>query len=339
MIQLRRYKKNPILNPNPRNKWESKAVFNPGAVYKNGKVYLLYRAIGEYKTYISRLGLALSKDGFNFKRISKKPLISPSKKYDKWACEDPRITLIDNTFYITYVGHSQRVRQPRKSPPQTILLSTKDFIHFKWHGIITPKDSDNRDTVIFPEKINGKFMMIHRPHRWSKNWFKNPLSKKIKIKIPVPYKKLPRRPGIWIAYSYDLKNWTGHKLFIRSTHEEDEKIGAGAPPIKTEKGWLFIYHHVERNEKNERFYTAKAALLDLKNPSKIIAKIPYPILKPKTKYELKGDVDNVVFPTGAIVKDGVLFIYYGAADKRCAVATIKLEKILKELLKYKINGI
>ena len=82
----------------------------------------------------------------------------------------------------------------------------------------------------------------------------------------------------------------------RSTHEEDEKTGAGAPPIKTEKGWLFIYHQVERNEKNERFYTAKVALLDLKNPSKIIAKIPYPILKPKTKYELKGDVDNVVFP-------------------------------------------
>lgn len=344
MIKLTRYKNNPILVANPRNKWESKAVFNPGAVLKDGKVYLLYRAIGEYDRYISRIGLAISDDGFNFKRVSKKPVIYPKNNYDKWACEDPRITEIDGTFYITYVAHSQRVRKDGKpahnrihnlTGPQTALVTTKDFTRFRRHGIITPKNSDNRDVVIFPEKINGRFVIIHRPYRWCKNWFKNPLSKRITVNIPKPYKDLPQRPATWISYSYDLKNLFDHKLLIRSTHKADEKTGVGAPPIKTSKGWLLIYHHVERDRKNRIIYTAKTVLLDLKNPSKVIAKIPYAVLVPQKKYEIRGDVDNVVFPTGVLVKGGKLFVYYGAADKQCAVATIKLDKIIDESLKYR----
>ena len=346
MIKLTRYKNNPVLNPNKKNAWESKAVFNPGVTMHDGKVYMLYRAIGEYDSYISRLGLAISKDGFNFKRTNKKPIIEPEKKYDKWACEDPRITRIGDNYYITYVALSQRIKKGGKPTyeiihllnSQTALLSTKDFISFKRHGIITPKNSDNRDVVIFPEKINGKFAIIHRPHRWCKNWFKNPLSKKIKIKMPVPRKDLPKRPATWISFSDDLKKWENHKLLIRSTHEEDEKTGAGAPPIKTDKGWILIYHHVKKNKKGGIIYTAKAALLDLKNPSKIISKIPYSILSPEKKYELKGDVDNVVFPAGTIVKNNTLFVYYGAADKKCCVATIKLKKILDELIYFlKLN--
>jgi len=343
MIKLIRYKGNPILSPNPLNKWESKAVFNPGAVLKDGKIFFLYRAIGEYDTYISRIGLAVSEDGFNFERKSKRPLIKPAAGYDKWACEDPRITKIGDTFYITYVALSQRVREGGKPTyevihsfnVQTALLTTKDFVHFKRHGIITPKDSDNRDVVIFPEKINGKFVIIHRPHRWCKNWFKDPLSKKIKVDMPVAYEDLSQRPGVWLAYSADLKHWHNHKLIIRSIYENDEKTGAGPPPIKTDKGWFLIYHRVSRDGGNDVVYTARAILLDLKNPSKVIAEIPYDILEPEAKYEIKGDVNKVVFPTGALVKDDTLFVYYGAADKQCAVATIKLEEILKELTLYK----
>ncbi len=343
MIRLTRYEGNPILSPNPSNQWESKAVFNPGAVLKDGQVFLLYRAIGEYETYISRLGLAVSKDGFNFERKSKVPLIKPTANYNRWACEDPRITKIDDTYYITYVALSQRIRQGGKPTyeiihnlnSQTALLTTKDFAHFERHGIITPKNSDNRDVVIFPEKINGQFVIIHRPHRWSKNWFKNPLSKEIEVEIPVVYDDLPRRPGTWLAYSDDLKHWHDHKLIIRSIYENDEKTGAGPPPIKTDQGWLLIYHRVHKDKEKGIVYTAKVILLDLKDPSKVIAKIPYEILKPETEYEIKGDVSNVVFPTGALVKDNTLFVYYGAADKQCGLATIELEKILKELMRYK----
>jgi len=343
MIKLIRYKGNPILSPNLPNQWESKAVFNPAAVLKDGQVFLLYRAIGEYDAYISRLGLAVSRDGFNFERKSEAPLVKPATDYDRWACEDPRITKIDDTYYITYVALAQRVKQGGKPTygithnlnSQTALLTTKDFIYFKRHGIITPEGSDNRDVVIFPEKIDGQFIIIHRPYRWCKNWFKTPLSRKVRIDLPVAYDKLPRRPGTWLAYSNDLKHWYNHKLIIRSIYENGEKTGAGPPPIKTDQGWLLIYHRVSRDEKKEIVYTARVILLDLKNPSKIIAKIPYDILEPEEKYELEGDVNKVVFPTGTVVKNGTLFVYYGAADKQCAVATIKLEKTLKELMLYK----
>lgn len=340
MVRLIRYKGNPILSPNPSNQWESKAVFNPAAVLKDDQVFLLYRAIGEYDAYISRLGLAISQDGFNFKRKSKAPLVKPAEDYDRWACEDPRITKIGDTYYITYVALVQRAKHrdklTRKIPPQTALLTTKDFVRFKRHGVITPKDSDNRDVVIFPEKIDGKFVIIHRPYRWCKNWFENPLAKKIEVTLPIPYDSLPQRPSIWIAYADDLtKDWFNHKLIIRSIYKNDKKIGAGPPPIKTNKGWLLIYHRVSRNEKEEYVYTVRVVLLDIENPSKVLAEIPYDILKPETEYEIKGDVDNVVFPTGVLIKDDTLFVYYGAADKRCALATIKLEEILKELILYK----
>ena len=342
MIELKRAKENPILSPNRDIVWESEAVFNPGAILKDDKVYLLYRAIGEYDTYISRIGLAISRDGIHFERKNRDPVIEPRDSYDRWACEDPRITQIGDIFYITYVALSQRIREGGKPTyeiihnlnSQTALVTTKDFVKFQRHGIITPKNSDNRDVVIFPEKIDGKFVILHRPHRWCKNWFKSPKFKKIDVGISIPFEKLPQRPATWISYSYDLKNWFDHTLLIRSSHKSDEKTGAGAPPIKTSEGWLLIYHHVEKDVKNRIIYTAKAALLDLRDPSKVIAKIPYMILSPKEKYEISGDVDNVVFPTGALVKNDDLFVYYGAADKNCGLATIKLNEIMDEFLRY-----
>jgi len=345
MIELKRAEENPVLLPNKDREWESEAVFNPGAVLKDNKIYLLYRAIGEYDTYISRIGLATSSDGVNFERKNKNPVIEPQNSYDRWACEDPRITQVGNTFYITYVALSQRIREGGKPTyeimhtlnSQTALVTTRDFVKFQRHGIITPQNSDNRDAVIFPEKTDGKFVMLHRPHRWCKNWFTNPQSEKVKVDIPVPYKDLPQRPATWISYSLDFKKWFDHKLLIRSTHKADEKTGAGAPPIKTKKGWILIYHHVKKDEKDRIIYTAKAALLDLEDPSKIIAKIPYPILEPKEKYEVNGDVENVVFPTGVLVKDGKLFVYYGAADKNCGLATINLNEIIDELLRHSLD--
>ena len=341
MIELKRAKENPILLPNKNIQWESEAVFNPGAILIDDTVHLLYRAIGEYDTYMSRIGLATSKDGVNFERKSEVPIIEPQEDYDKWACEDPRVMKIDDTFYITYVALSTRIREGGKPTyeiihdlnSETALVTTKDFVTYERHGIITPKNSDNRDVVIFPEKINGKFVIMHRPHRWCKNWFKDPKFKKIDVSIPVPFEELPQRPATWISYSTDLKNWSDHALLMRSSHKNDEKIGPGAPPIKTKEGWLSIYHHVEKDGEGKIIYTAKAALLDLKDPFKIIARIPYPILFPKAEYEINGDVNNVVFPTGVLIKDDDLYVYYGTADKYCGLATIKLDEIIGELLK------
>lgn len=343
MIELERVKENPILVPNENVEWESKAVFNPGAVFYNHKTYLLYRAVGEYNTYISRIGLAISDDGINFKR-ELKPVIEPQKDYDKWACEDPRITEIDNTFYITYVALSQRIKEGGKPTydiihnlnSQTALITTKNFKDFQRHGIITPPNSDDRDVVIFPEKINKQFVILHRPHRWCKNWFKDSRSNTIDVNTPLPFDELPQRPAIWMSFSFDLEHWSNHKLLMHASHKNDEKIGPGAPPIRTDNGWLIFYHHVEKDKEKGIIYSAKVALLDLKDPSKIISKIPYPILFPKEKYEINGDVNNVVFPTTILKKGGDLLTYYGATDKYCGLATIKLDKLMKELLRHLI---
>ena len=341
MIKLKRCEKNPILKPNPKNKWESQAVFNPGALYKDGLVYLLYRAIGEYKHYISRLGLAISQDGINFERVSDKPVFEPGREYDRWACEDPRITQIGDKIYVTYVALARPCRgKPAPGASlysQTALLSTEDFHHYKRHGIITSKNSDNRDVVLFPEKINGQYVMIHRPSNWSKDWFKKPESKKVKVQLPCPFENLPDEPSMWLSYSYDFRKWFGHKIMMESKYDDEgKKIGAGTPPIKTKDGWLIIYHKVLEGRTRPWQYNTKVALLDLKKPWQVISRLPYPILEPEKDYELKGDVDNVVFPEGIIIKDGLLYIYYGGADKVCGLATVSLSDLLKELKLWKL---
>lgn len=318
MVKLKRYEKNPILKPQKENPWESQAVFNPGAIYKNGKVHLLYRAIGEYENYISRLGYAISIDGFNFKRMSAKPVLEPNEKYGKWAIEDPRIFELEGKIYITYVVLTKPART-KGQIAQTILISTKDFYNFEKIGIITPPKVDDRDTVLFPEKIQGKYVMLDRPQEWTdkdyKEWGTGQAS------------------SIWLAFSNDLKKWVNNQVLMKPKEDwEAKKIGSGPPPIKTDKGWLLIYHGVDKNS----VYRVGAALLDLKKSSKIISRLPYPILEPEKDYEKIGDVPNVVFPCGAIIIEKELFVYYGGADKICALATISLDEFLSELMNFKI---
>ena len=325
---LQRYKKNPILKPNPKNWWESIAIFNPAVCYKDGKIHLFPRIIGEYKDYISRIGHYISDDGVRFEPVLSEPIFGPKKQYDRWAFEDPRVTEIQGTFYFTYVALSKPVRQGG-GPPATALFSTKDFKKFKRHGLITPRFSNNKDVVLFPEKINGKYAILHRPARWAKEWMDKNESDKSKVKIPCSYQNLPQKPGIWLAYSYNLKHWFGHKLVMESQEWwEERKIGAGPPPIKTKAGWLMIYHGVMPGP----YYRAGAALLGLKDPSKVIARTKEPILESEQEYEKIGDVNNVVFPEGNIVINGKLFVYYGSADKVIGLATCSLDELLNKLL-------
>lgn len=344
-MKLKRHKQNPLLEPIQGSKWESGAVFNCGTVYKNGQIHMLYRAIGEYDNYISRLGYAVSKDGVNFKR-NNKPIFEPIEIYEKWACEDPRITEIDGRFLITYTAFSE---PPLKLiTPRTALVSTTDFITFERHGIITPDLADEKDVVLFPEKIDGKYVMLHRPHNWTKNDVdeqEGKLYQKEKTtERPLKEKPgyFPEKPSIWIAYSDNLEDWYGHKVVMEPEEDwESVKIGAGPPPIKTDKGWLLIYHGVSEllnstfkkydGEIYDKVYKAGAALLDLKDPSKLIARSKTPILEPKEDYEIYGDVPNVVFPEGMIVVNNELYVYYGAADKRICLATCKLDDIVNYL--------
>lgn len=306
-MKLKRCDKNPILKPRKGNHWESKAVFNPAIAYYKGEVHMLYRAIGEYKRCISKCGYAWSTDGIRFNR-KEKPALKPELDYEKWGCEDPRMTLIDDTFYVTYVV----LNKPAVMPDpviQTALASTKDFKEFERLGKITFKGADDKDVVLFPEMINGNYFFLHRPNRWTGRKYETTF------------------PSIWISeigHFNKLKKWN---LLMKPKYDwERVKIGSGTPPIKTEKGWLVIHHGIDGNN----CYRVGAFLLDLKNPRKVLARSKEPILEPIKDYE-REQAKKIVFPTGAYVKNGKLNIYYGASDKYICLASCNLKGLLSSL--------
>ncbi|NHJ01176.1 MAG: glycosidase [Candidatus Heimdallarchaeota archaeon] len=298
MVYLERYKKNPVLKPNPNYEWQQGAVFNCGATLFKEKIILLYRAIGNYETYISTLGLAESDDGYNFK-ARPEPVMVPEEPFEKYGVEDPRITWLEGKYYICYTA----VRTPVPAGDVDFhigIASTSDFKTFKKYGTVINEYRD-KDGVLFPEKINGRYALMHRAPE----------------------------PDMWIAYSKDLKNWTDHKKFFSPIKNswQDFKVGAGAPPIKTDEGWVNFYHGVSK----ELHYSLGVMLLDLKDPTKIISIIEDPILKPELDYEKEGDVPNVCFTCGVVEKDKKFLVYYGAADKCIAVAFIDKTKLLQAL--------
>lgn len=252
-----------------------------------------------YLTSLSHIRIARSKDGYNF-TIDETPFIFPENEREAWGIEDPRVTKIDDTFYIQYSAVS----------PEGIgvgLVATEDFQTYKRHGLML--HPENKDVTIFPEKINGKYYCLHRP-------------------VPASI----GRPEIWIAESDNLEQWGNHRflLGVSSDGWENGRIGAGAVPIKTDEGWLEIYHAADQNDR----YCLGAILLDLDNPAKIVGKTPEPIMEPVEKYEIEGYFGNVVFTCGAVVNGDMVRIYYGVADTSIAVAEIRLADILQQLERY-----
>lgn len=330
-MKVTKYSGNPILKPNIENRWENICVLNPAVIYdKEGKQFImLYRAGGDEYEHWIRLGLAISKDGIIFERVSDKPVMDVHQDDADGGCiEDPRLIQIDGVYYITYASRpfypgrywdleavSKRNRErfvwPESAPKflreahtTSYLACTTDFKTYKRLGRISDSRYDDRDVVIFPEKIGGKFIKICRPKCDNK------------------------APAIWIAFSDDLLEWESPiKLFSGEQAWEKEKIGAGCPPIKTKDGWLLVYHGVSSAD---QYYRVGAVLLDLENPRKVLARTKDFIMEPEYDYEVKGLWTGCVFPTGIVEKDGLLYIYYGCADKFISLATVPL----KELLEY-----
>lgn len=322
MTELKRYEKNPILLPRGDD-WESIAVFNPAAVYWNNEIHLLYRAVGDYWKYVSRLGHAVFDANLKLKKRFDQPCFGPDLKLWEPSIEDPRFTELEGKLYLTYVVTMKpgppgpvriRLGLPRQERcyARTALAAVKDFNNFTRMGIITPYETHARDTVIFPEKIEGKYAVLHRPANW----------------IGARYGT--DRPGTWFAYLDRINGkMFGHKLLMKpEEHWESTKIGPGPPPIKTEKGWLLIYHGVDANH----VYRAGVVLLDLEQPWKVIARSRQPILEPERDYERIGDTPNVVFPEGAVRIGDELLVFYGGADRVCCAATVDLNELVNYLL-------
>jgi len=288
-MKLKRYLGNPILKPIKSNNWESERVFNTAAIYDKGLFHLLYRAQGVDE--ISRIGYAVSIDGYNFKRFDK-PVFKPLVKLESQGCEDPRITKIGDKFYMTYTAYS-------KWGTKLGLAVTKNFIQWERLGII----SDNKDGVLFPELFDGYYAMLCRKDMNDKD---------------CPY-------GIYLAFSKDLKMWRRYFLKILRPVENWErlKIGVGAQPIKLKEGWLIIYHGVD-----ERNYSLGYCILDLKDPSKVLYRSKEPILFPKEKYEICNSKSGIVFTCGACLVANKLYIYYGGTDKVVCVANAEIDTLI-----------
>lgn len=250
-----------------------------------------------YLTSISLFYLARSEDGIHFK-ISRTPVFEPSAEYEIFGVEDPRIIKIGEKYYITYTAVSE-------NGFCTGLASTEDFRKFERLGIIFPPE--NKDVVLFPERINGKYYSLHRPTV-----------------------SFIGKPSIWIAQSDDLIHWGKHSLFLAPENKkwESTKIGAGPQPLLTDKGWLIFYHSSGDNQ----IYSMNLILTEKNNPQNIIGKSTKPIYTPRYKYEKVGVVPNVVFCNGWIINNnGKILIYYGAADKYVALAETSLDFLFSSL--------
>tara|TARA_Y100000310_G_scaffold344045_1_gene454767 strand:- start:2680 stop:3750 length:1071 start_codon:yes stop_codon:yes gene_type:complete len=248
----------------------------------------------------------LEKNGFDLHKIEDKVAFMGQPNDGDYGVEDPRIVCIKGEYYMTYVGVSS------KNGVSTYLTRSKDLK--KWEDRQLIFREMNKDAALFPAKIKGKYVAFHRPEPNFSTY----------------------RPSIWIAYSPDLIYWGREKAFIRPRKDswESERVGAGAPPLRTKKGWLVIYHGVE-SVKGKNGYSVGALLLDLKNPEKIIARTSKkkPLLVPQGDHEKKGFVDNVIFPTGAVFTEDKksILLYSGAADKYVTVRRVPLEMIWRNL--------
>ena len=308
--QLERFPQNPILRPATGRLWESRAAFNPTAIRDAQRTYILYRAMSDDNTSV--IGCASSVDGLHIDERLPDPVYVPRADFERKlaagansGCEDPRITKLGDRFYMCYTAYDS------EHPPRVALTSiaVKDFIEKKWDWslpvLISPPGVDDKDAAIFPKKIKGKYVFLHR--------------------LGV---------DIWIDYVDDLGFKGDHFLngavlmTPRETSWDSKKIGIAGPPIETDEGWLLIYHGISRRTNH---YNLRAALLDRKNPSKVLGRTRDTILEPMKSYEEQGIIPNVVFSCGAVVVEKKLFVYYGAADTVSCVATVPVKNILRNI--------
>lgn len=331
-----------ILLEKTDNYFENEGVLNPGVIKVGDTIHLFYRAVT--KDNYSTIGYCKLSAPMKVQTRSDKPVLVPQSNYEFQGLEDPRIVEIEGTYYLSYTAFNG-------INALGALASSTDLVNWKKHGVIVPqityeefkhfteaqgtlhekyirfndyqKSHEKQDRKIFlwdknllffPRKIGNKFCFLHRI--------------KPDIQIVVALEKLEDLTiEFWQNYFFNFNEFV--VLSPKFDHEVSY-IGSGCPPIETKEGWLLIYHGVH-DTISGYVYSACAALLDLDKPQKEIARLPYPLFFPEKKWELEGEVNNVCFPTGTILEDDTLYIYYGAADERIAVASVSLTELLAEL--------
>lgn len=324
--------------------FENEGVFNPACIRVGDQVQMFYRAvrIGNY----SSIGHCVFNGPLELAERQDKPILFPEHPYEAQGIEDPRITKIGDVYYMTYSVYD-------KANVMGTFATSTDLKHFTKHEPITPRFTYreykklveccsglnpkylfhykvlkehglgeamantlmlwDKNLMFFPRKFNGRFALLHRLHPG----------------IQLVYFNEPEElnSGFWSDYIMNLKE---HIVMDPKLPHESSHIGGGAPPIETEDGWLFIYHAAEDTPKGF-VYHACAALLDRDDPRKVVARLPYPLISPRNDAERIGMVKNIVFPSGAVEFNGRLYIYYGGADERIAVASVDRNELLQQL--------
>jgi predicted GH43/DUF377 family glycosyl hydrolase len=341
-----KFKKEGIILQKTDLEFENGGVLNPGVIRVGNNIHMFYRAVktGNYSTigYCRLDGPLTAAERYD------QPVIVPEFDYESQGVEDPRIVKIDDLYYLTYTAYDG-------VNAQGALAVSSDLKHFEKKGIIVPKWTYgkflsnaeaqgklidkyyrnqtfyvkpeepqgkvklwDKDVMFFPRRINGKLVFLHR------------IRPGIQIVMIDNIAELTEK--FWNHY---MRNMHKHIVMDPVYPSGNCFIGSGCPPIETTYGWMLIYHGVEVTPL-KTVYSASAVLLDLNEPTKVIARLPYALMEPEFEYELTGEVNNVVFPTGTALFDDTLYIYYGAADDCIAVASVSFSELLSELLTYKM---
>jgi len=321
--------------------FENAGVLNPAIIKEGDSVHIFYRAVteGNYST----IGYARLDGPLHIAERYDNPVFVPETEFETHGVEDARIVKIDDTYYFTYTGYDG-------INARGALATSKDLKKFERRGIIIPPIAYSK-FVYWAEKngkVNENYYHNHKfyyqeadPFKLMMLWDKNVVffPRRIDGKLVFLHRI---RPGIQITVIDELKDLTKEfwKEYFAEFHihivmdpfynHESDYIGSGCPPIETKEGWILIYHGVESTN-NGLVYSACAALLDLNDPSIVLARLPYPLFSPQFRWEKQGEVNNVVFPTGTALFGDTLFIYYGAADERIACASVKLSALVDEL--------
>jgi predicted GH43/DUF377 family glycosyl hydrolase len=305
-MKLQRHPHNPILLPDPASDWETYNVFNPSVIHHNGLFHMHYRAQG--LDWISRIGYAVSMDGVHWNRL-RRPVLEPHDVSDARGLEDPRVTEIEGRFYMCYTAYSREVATgivPTHvgGGVMPMIAVSDNLITWENLGPIV-RGEDNKDHVLFPRRINGRYVALHR-----------------------------RPPQVCLAESDDLKHWPEEYMRPifgpRPGNGWDEKrVGGNGVPIETEHGWLMLNHAYN----DQHVYRLGVCLLDLDNPARVICRPKDFIFEPGELWELRGDVSNVVFSCANPVVNNTVHVFYGGADHVIGLATCSLEDLIDYTLK------
>ncbi|MFW9911257.1 MAG: glycosidase [Candidatus Thorarchaeota archaeon] len=293
---MKRFKNNPILEPLAGHYWENRMVFNAAALYAGDKVHLIYRAMGDDN--VSRLGYANSEDGYSIDFRQPEPAFAPDEPCENLGVEDPRITAMNDECLMTYTAYRNNPINAYQISLTTISLEDLLAERWNWGERWLPFNGiQNKNAVIFPRKIGGRYVMCHRIE-----------------------------PHLCVAYSKDLKHWCDMRALMgpRPRKWDSLKVGSASPPMEINEGWFFLYHGVDYNY----VYRLGVLLIDKDDPEHILYRSEEPILEPTEEYERFGKVPNVVFSCGSVLLDDKLLVYYGGADTVVCGVEYELSELL-----------